>query len=929
MRSAFPKVFSSVPLSASRSWLVGWLLLLSMLGGPCVAAPTLAQQIEAIESSHGSEPAELVARLRPLEAQARALGGDNLRVFLAAWGYAHGLTDQFTVADAATSELIDLGEREGNAAAMASAFALRATMLQLTGRANAAYDWVNEALPWVEKTKDEPLRYWVFMTAGNLALSTGHLQEGLRAYAAASRSAQAQSNPRRGAQAHMALAPIRLVLRDVDGARADAQQAFRLAEAAGSLPLQLAAKLIESMAEEEAGHGPARDQAQDMARKLAARIEPAVAASAAAVNPAQGSATWFNTQAEVVQELADLHLSARNFGPAQHYAERALKLARQETDEDAVAVATISLGMARLGLRQTAPGEQLVNEGLTSLEKQGRKVRLLEQLNRHAALLEAMGDAAGALRQSRKALGLEAELVRNDRVSTVLELQRRSSFEQNQRALETLKHDNELQASELERHASERRLTLGLAIAMLVVVLLTVALYRRARKANRTLQAHNAELAYVGLHDRVTGLPNRRALEQRARELGNESFVGLGISINRFSRIMGSLGHAAGDDLLCQVAGRLKSVIEGAGGRLYRMDGLSFGAIVPALGDDDALRGLLDQLLQAMQAVFEVQRQQLAVTLSIGAAEYPRHGAQTSDVAKAIQLAMRQAQGMPGNSAVVFTEGLLADQQDRLLLEARLVQALDRGELELFYQAQCDLRTRQLSGFEALLRWRSSEGLIAPDRFIPLAEESGLIVPIGRWVLQQACRQAKAWHDGGVGRPVVAINISPRQFQHPEFMATVREALSTSGVDPRFIELEITEGAMMDDAEATIAKMAELRALGLHLAIDDFGTGYSSLAYLKRFPINRLKIDRAFVRDLGQDASGAAIVQAMIQLSHSLGMTVVAEGVEDANQEACLRDWHCDVMQGFGYARPQPVEQATAFLERCRGEAAIVTGMAA
>ena len=247
---------------------------------------------------------------------------------------------------------------------------------------------------------------------------------------------------------------------------------------------------------------------------------------------------------------------------------------------------------------------------------------------------------------------------------------------------------------------------------------------------------------------------------------------------------------------------------------------------------------------------------------------------------------------------------------------------LDRGELELFYQAQCDLRTRRLSGFEALLRWRSPEGLIPPDRFIPLAEESGLIVPIGRWVLQQACRQAKAWHDSGMGRPVVAVNISPRQFQHPEFMATVREALASAGVDPRFIELEITEGAMMDDAEATIAKMAELRALGLHLAIDDFGTGYSSLAYLKRFPIDRLKIDRTFVRDLGQDEGGAAIVQAMIQLAHSLGLTVVAEGVEDAGQEACLRDWQCDLMQGFGYARPVPMKEATALLELRGGEAA-------
>jgi len=926
MRRGFLHPFSPIRLPAARLWLSGWLLLASLFSPACLAAPTLAQQIEAIEASHGSEPPEVVARLRPLEAQARALGGDNLRVFLAAWGYAHGLMDQFTVVDAATTELIDLGQRENNAAAMASAYALRATMLQLSGRMNAAYGWMNEALPWVEKTQDEPLRYWAFMTAGNISLATGHLQQGQRAYAAAGRSALAQSNPRRGAQAHNALAPVRLALRDINGARADAQQAFHLAEAAGSQTLQLAAKLIESLAEEEADRPMARDRAREQARRLAAGIEPSVVASAAAVNPATGSATWLNTQAEVVQELADLHLSARNFTAALVYAERALKLARQDGgDEDAVTMATISTGLARLGLHQKAAGEQLVNQGLASLAKQGRKVRLMEQLNRHADMLEGLGDVAGAVRQSRKALALEAELVRNDRVSTVLELQRRSSFEQNQRALEALKHDNELQASQLERHRSESRLTLDLAVAMLVVVLLTVALYRRARKANRALQAHNAELAHVGLHDRVTGLPNRRALEQRAQELGNDSFIGLGLAINRFSRIMGSLGHAAGDELLCQVAARLKSVVEAAGGRLYRMDGLSFGAIVPALGDAAALRELLDRLLLVMQPVFEVQRQQLAVTLSVGAAEYPRDGAQTADIARAIQLAMRHAQGQPGNSAVVFTQGLLDDQQGRLQLEARLSQALDRGELELFYQAQCELSTRKLSGFEALLRWRSPEGLIPPDRFVPLAEESGLIVPIGRWVLQQACRQAKIWHDSGLGQPVVAINISPRQFQHPEFMASVRETLIDTGMDPHFIELEITEGAMMDNAEATIAKMAELRALGLHLAIDDFGTGYSSLAYLKRFPINRLKIDRAFVRDLGQDEGGAAIVQAMIQLSHSLGMTVVAEGVEDAAQEACLRGWHCDVMQGFGYARPVPVADATAFMERCSREA----GMAA
>ncbi|PTT90955.1 hypothetical protein DBR42_04865 [Pelomonas sp. HMWF004] len=188
-------------------------------------------------------------------------------------------------------------------------------------------------------------------------------------------------------------------------------------------------------------------------------------------------------------------------------------------------------------------------------------------------------------------------------------------------------------------------------------------------------------------------------------------------------------------------------------------------------------------------------------------------------------------------------------------------------------------------------------------------------------MLQQACRQAKAWHDAGLGDPVMAINISPRKFQHPDFMATVREALDSSGVDPRRIELEITEGAVMEEAEATITKMSELRALGVYLAIDDFGTGYSSLAYLKRFPINRLKIDRSFIQGLSHQGEDAAIVKALIQLAHSLGLTVVAEGVELALQEACLRDWGCDLMQGFGYARPLPVGDATALLASTRPEA--------
>jgi diguanylate cyclase (GGDEF)-like protein len=901
-------------------------LLSLCCAGRSLAGPTLGQQVEAIEAAYGNEPQEVVARLKPLEAGARAAGGDSLRIFLAAWGYAHGTMDQFTVADTATAELIEMGERQGNAGAMASAFALRATMLQLTGRLNAAYDWIAAAVPWAEKTQDEPLRYWVDMLAGTLALRTGRLQEGLRFYEAADRAALAQGVPRRSAQARLALAPMRVALGDLARARVDAQEAYRLAEQADSLALRVAARLTESLVEGEAGDDAAQARAHEQARQLAVHLEALPAGGAAAVNPASGGPRWLSTQAEGVQQLSELHLSVRNFEPARAYAERALRLARRESDADALDLATISLGLAQLGLQRPAEGDALVAAGLSSLERRSRKVQLLEQLNRHADLLEYLGDGVGALRQSRKALALEAELVRSDRLNTVLDLQRQSSFEQHQRALDALRHDNELQASQLARHDSERRLTLGLVAAMISVIVLTVALHQRVRRANRALRAHNDELAHVGLHDRVTGLPNRRAIEQHVQALEAQGFVGMAIMIKRYGLIMSSLGHAVGDELLCQLAARLGPIVEGHGGTLFRLDGLSFGVVVPSRAEPLDTASLLDELIQSTRPVFMVQRQQLAVTISIGVAEYPRHGQITPDVARAIQVALRHAQVLPGNAAVIYTDDLMLDQQDRLQLETRLSQALDKGELELFYQAQCDLAGRRLTGFEALLRWRSPEGLIPPDRFIPVAEECGLIVPIGRWVLQQACRQAKAWHDAGLGRPMMAINISPRQFQHPDFMAMVREALDSSGVDPRLIELEITEGAVMDDAEATIAKMAELRQLGLHLAIDDFGTGYSSLAYLKRFPINRLKIDRSFIQCLGRQGEDAAIVQALIQLAHSLGMSVVAEGVEESGQEDCLRDWGCDLMQGFGYARPTPVQAATALLVANQPEATQAQG---
>jgi EAL domain-containing protein (putative c-di-GMP-specific phosphodiesterase class I) len=272
---------------------------------------------------------------------------------------------------------------------------------------------------------------------------------------------------------------------------------------------------------------------------------------------------------------------------------------------------------------------------------------------------------------------------------------------------------------------------------------------------------------------------------------------------------------------------------------------------------------------------------------------------------------------------VVYDPRIGESQRDKLHMETRMLKALEQGDFEVFYQGQSDLHDGRISGFEALLRWHDGGKMISPAQFIPLAEESGLIVRIGAWVLRQSCLQARAWADAGLGRPKVAVNISPRQFNHPDFMATVRETLRSTGVDPAQIELEITEGSVMNDAEASISQLHALRAIGLQLAIDDFGTGYASLSYLRRFPLNRLKIDRSFIMQISATEQDDTIVRTVIELAHSLGLSVTAEGVETVEQESRLRHWGCDLVQGFLHSRPAPAGVATALLDADRRAVAV------
>ncbi|HEX7636931.1 MAG TPA: bifunctional diguanylate cyclase/phosphodiesterase, partial [Burkholderiaceae bacterium] len=638
-------------------------------------------------------------------------------------------------------------------------------------------------------------------------------------------------------------------------------------------------------------------------------------------NPEAGGPSWLDNELDALLAFADLHLDTRNWTRARDFAQRAVVEAEARGDEAARAHARIDLGMADIGLNHRALGKQEAAAGLAQMEARGRDAELLIQVNRYASLLEQVGETQESLLRLRQSLLLENELTRSDREDTVVALQRQSSYEQHQRHLEQLVHDNAMQSVEIARRTNERTLVALLALALGIGGGVAGHLYLRARRSNRQLAVNNAELAFASLHDKVTGLLNRRAMEADTQALelaGNQAFCHVTISVKQFALIVGSLGHQLGDTLVCQIAARLEAVAAGFDGKLYRIDGVTFGAIFTFGRDAGRLRTVLEGLTAAMDAPFPIGNQDIIVSVGAGASEYPKDAGTAQEVARLAELAKLQASGDPGNSFVVYDTRIGETQRDKLRMESRMLKALEHGGFELFYQGQRGMSDGRICGFEALLRWRDGDTMISPAQFIPLAEETGLIVRIGSWVLEQACRQARAWADSGAGRPLVAVNISPRQFNHPDFLATVRDTLQRTGVDPAQIELEITEGSVMDDAEASIAQLHALRALGLHLAIDDFGTGYASLSYLRRFPLDRLKIDRSFIKQLNASEQDDTIVRTVIELAHTLGLSVTAEGVETIEQENQLGQWGCDVIQGFLRFRPAPATTATSQLEQDR-----------
>jgi diguanylate cyclase (GGDEF)-like protein/PAS domain S-box-containing protein len=435
----------------------------------------------------------------------------------------------------------------------------------------------------------------------------------------------------------------------------------------------------------------------------------------------------------------------------------------------------------------------------------------------------------------------------------------------------------------------------------------------------------NDQLAYQARHDALTGLPNRYLFEAQVQQAlaqarRHEWLVAvLFIDLDRFKQINDTLGHSVGDALLQQVSRRLESCLRRSDS-LARMGGDEFTLVLSELKDpQDALR-VAQKLLDALEAPFKVDAYELFVSASIGISVYPRDGRDAVTLQRHADNAMYRAKNRGEHSFQFFTPDLGAAALEQLEIENALRRAMDHGELQLYYQPQVEM-SGELAGLEALLVWDHPKlGIIPPAQFIPIAEESGMIVPIGAWVLSEACRQNSAWQHTGRRVVKVAVNVSPMQFARTDFVETVAEALTRSGLDPSLLELELTESVVMRDVEDSTRQMERLRALGVSISIDDFGTGYSSLSYLRRLPIDTVKIDQSFLRELEEDPNTIPLVQAIVGLAHGLRLSVVAEGVENETQLEALRAVGCDKVQGYLLSEPLTAEAAERLLHRQQGD---------
>jgi diguanylate cyclase (GGDEF)-like protein/PAS domain S-box-containing protein len=422
-------------------------------------------------------------------------------------------------------------------------------------------------------------------------------------------------------------------------------------------------------------------------------------------------------------------------------------------------------------------------------------------------------------------------------------------------------------------------------------------------------------IQYLATHDGLTDLPNRVMfsellhLEIETARRYERRFAVLFIDLDRFKFVNDTLGHAAGDTLLKEMAVRLKDSLR-ASDVVARLGGDEFVVLLQEAGDASQVAAAARKILSATMKPIEIAGQECRVTASIGICMYPADAADEESLMKNADMAMYLAKEAGKNNYQFYSAEIQSRSIEKMAMETRLRNALARGELSLNYQAKLDLKTEMITGVEALMRWTSPElGSVSPMQFIPVAEETGLIVPLGMWALRTACAQNRAWQREGLPPVCMAVNLSPRQFADPDLVADVTSVLKDTGMAPELLELEITESMVMHDSDRAVKLLGEIKALGVRLAIDDFGTGYSSLAQLKRFPIDTIKVDRSFIREIPNDAEDKAITEAIIAMGRSLSLTVVAEGVETEQQQTFLREHLCDEMQGYYFSKPVPPEQ--------------------
>jgi diguanylate cyclase (GGDEF)-like protein len=461
----------------------------------------------------------------------------------------------------------------------------------------------------------------------------------------------------------------------------------------------------------------------------------------------------------------------------------------------------------------------------------------------------------------------------------------------------------------------------AMGLVYLVVQLILMRYRRLLHEQERERAAQEERIRHQAYHDPLTELPNRASftehLEEAMRRAKRASWplALLFVDLDLFKRVNDSLGHDAGDRLLRVVAERIRRAVREAD-ILFRMGGDEFTVLLEDVRGPEEAAMVASRMLEAIAEPVQLQHHEISVSASIGIALYPRDDTLGERLLKSADTAMYRAKELGRNRYAFFAREMNERVESQMMIEAALRRALRNDEFVLHFQPRVSASGRA-TGAEALLRWQHPEwGLVEPARFVPLLEETGLVVPVGAWVLREACRHAKAWQDAGLPPLRVSVNLSSRQFRSEGLFEVVSEALRSSGLAPQLLELELTESLLVENVEHAMGVMGRLKAIGTAISIDDFGTGYSSLGYLKRFPIDSLKIDKSFVRDIATSPKDAAIVKAISALARSLGIGLIAEGVEEAWQVEFLRARQCTEMQGYLFSRPLPADQVVEALRR-------------